>query len=85
MATKFGRSIETHSRLTPVEAEARAESAPRLDLPSRPRRNRRSDWVRRLVRETILTADDLIWPLFLTEGSGQRIPVDCIGRDHHRC
>jgi porphobilinogen synthase len=75
MAIKFGRPIENRARLTPVEAEAPAESAPRLDLPSRPRRNRRAEWVRRLVRETLLTTDDLIWPLFLTEGSGQRIPV----------
>src|SRR3954471_58874 len=34
----------------------------------RMRRNRRADWSRRLVRETTLTVDDLIWPLFLTEG-----------------
>ncbi|GGE77736.1 porphobilinogen synthase [Stappia taiwanensis] len=34
------------------------------------RRNRRTDWSRRLVREVSLTVDDLIWPLFLTEGEG---------------
>ncbi len=33
------------------------------------RRNRRTDWSRRLVRESTLTVDDLIWPLFLTEGT----------------
>ena len=32
------------------------------------RRTRRTDWMRRLVRENSLTADDLIWPLFLIEG-----------------
>ena len=32
------------------------------------RRLRRSDPLRRLVRETRVTPDDLIWPLFVTEG-----------------
>ncbi len=41
----------------------------------RPRRNRRSDWARRLVRENVLTAGDLIWPLFVVEGRGVREPV----------
>ncbi|MER2607092.1 MAG: porphobilinogen synthase [Siculibacillus sp.] len=36
----------------------------------RMRRNRRTDWSRRLVRETVLTVDDLIWPLFVIEGDG---------------
>lgn len=35
----------------------------------RPRRNRRFDWTRRMVRENTLTRDDLIAPLFLIEGS----------------
>jgi porphobilinogen synthase len=74
MAIKFGRPLESPARLTPVKADASAESGPRLDLPSRPRRNRRAEWARRLARETVLTRDDLIWPLFLTEGNS-RIPV----------
>ncbi len=36
------------------------------------RRNRRTDWSRRLVRESRLTADDLIWPCFTIEGQGVR-------------
>ncbi|MFN0263423.1 porphobilinogen synthase [Tepidamorphus sp. 3E244] len=40
------------------------------------RRNRKSDWSRRMVREARLSADDLIWPIFVTEGSGTREPVD---------
>jgi porphobilinogen synthase len=75
MAIKFGRPIEPRARLAQVEADAPAESATRLDLPSRPRRNRRAEWARRLICEAVLTADDLIWPLFLTEGSGTRVPV----------
>jgi len=42
-------------------------------LPIRPRRNRTSDAVRRLVRETTLTPSDLIWPLFVVEGKKQPI------------
>jgi porphobilinogen synthase len=71
MALKYGRPIETHARLTPVEAEVTPEGA-RLDLTVRPRRNRRAEWSRRMVRETVLTTDDLIWPLFLVDGSKKR-------------
>ena len=39
------------------------------------RRNRTDAWVRRMVRETTLTTDDLIWPLFVTDGEGVREPV----------
>jgi porphobilinogen synthase len=71
MAIKFGRPIGFQAQLAPVESEA--ESAP-LDLRVRPRRNRRAEWSRRLVREHTLTADDLIWPLFVVEGD-KRVPV----------
>jgi porphobilinogen synthase len=43
-------------------------SPPPLDLPRRPRRNRKAEWMRRMVRETRLSVDDLIWPIFVTEG-----------------
>ena len=33
----------------------------------RMRRNRRTDWSRRLVAESTLTINDLIWPIFLAE------------------
>ncbi len=39
------------------------------------RRNRRADWSRRLVRETVLTVDDLIWPIFLVDGDHVRQAV----------
>jgi len=42
----------------------------------RMRRNRRTEWSRRLVRETTLSVDDLIWPIFLTDGEKRRDPVD---------
>ena len=41
----------------------------------RMRRNRKADWTRRLVRETSLTVDDLIWPIFIVPGSGIVEPV----------
>jgi len=68
MAIKYGRPIE--ARLAPVEAKAA-----RLDISVRPRRNRKADWTRRLVAETMLTVDDLIWPLFLVDGSKTRAVV----------
>jgi len=39
------------------------------------RRNRRTDWSRRLVREASLTTDDLIWPIFVIEGENRREPI----------
>ena len=44
----------------------------RLLLSHRPRRNRKSEWSRRLVRENALTAADLIWPVFLIEGVSRK-------------
>jgi porphobilinogen synthase len=38
------------------------------------RRLRQADWVRRLVRETVLTPADLIWSMVVHEGDGQ-VPV----------
>ena len=42
---------------------------------TRMRRMRRDDFSRRLMRETRLSPDDFIYPLFVLEGSGQREPV----------
>src|SRR5215467_8003563 len=77
MAIKFGRPLEATVRFSPVEARSvEAKSVPaRLDLTVRPRRNRQSEWVRRMVREHVLTTDDLIWPLFLVDGERKRVPV----------
>ncbi|MGE0338734.1 MAG: porphobilinogen synthase [Xanthobacteraceae bacterium] len=52
-----------------------AEKNTNLGLTTRMRRNRRTDWSRRLVRENALTTDDLIWPLFIAEGTNYREPV----------
>ena len=43
-----------------------------MSYPStRMRRMRRDDFSRRLMRETMLTANDLIWPVFVHEGHGR--------------
>jgi porphobilinogen synthase len=74
MAIKFGRPIEARTRLAPVD-DGIAADAGRLDLPTRLRRNRRSDWARRMVQENVLTAGDLIWPLFVMDGDNKRAPI----------
>ena len=76
MAIKFGRPLE-RGRLEPAALpQGRDAPADRLDLPIRLRRNRRAEWARRLVREVVLTTDDLIWPLFLVDGAKVRAGVD---------
>ncbi|HEX2667695.1 MAG TPA: porphobilinogen synthase [Gammaproteobacteria bacterium] len=48
-------------------------SRPRGGYPAiRPRRMRRDGFSRRLMRETRLTADDFIYPVFVIEGKGKR-------------
>ena len=47
-----------------------------MELTKRPRRLRCSEAVRSLVRETHLRVDDLICPLFVTEGANTRAPID---------
>jgi porphobilinogen synthase len=42
---------------------------------ARLRRNRRDDFSRRLVRENVLTTNDLIYPVFVMEGKGIEQPV----------
>jgi porphobilinogen synthase len=71
MAIKFGRPIEMRD----VSRHQATTSAPALDLTVRPRRNRKAEWARRLVRENVLTTDDLIWPLFLVDGHNVRSPI----------
>jgi porphobilinogen synthase len=49
-----------------------AERRTSLDLRQRPRRLRRSEAIRALVRETRLSADMFLYPLFVCSGEGQR-------------
>jgi porphobilinogen synthase len=61
------------SKLSPFPRPS-AQEAPSslLNLSHRPRRNRKAEWSRRLVRENVLTTNDLIWPLFVVEGASGR-------------
>ncbi len=70
MAIKFGRPIEMRDNPRDV-----GNATPSLDLTTRMRRNRKSEWARRLVRENVLTTDDLIWPLFVVDGKNTRAPI----------
>ena len=40
------------------------------------RRNRKTDWSRRLIRENTLSASDLIWPIFIREGKNIKEPIN---------
>ncbi|HET6543878.1 MAG TPA: porphobilinogen synthase [Chryseolinea sp.] len=42
----------------------------------RPRRNRKSETIRAMVEETSVTTNDLIYPLFLLDGSSQKVEVN---------
>ena len=39
------------------------------------RRNRKTDWSRRLVRENNLSPNDLIWPIFIKDGKNIKEPI----------
>ncbi|MDO9411895.1 MAG: porphobilinogen synthase [Pseudolabrys sp.] len=79
MAIKFGRPLQ--QKIGFMTGEQESGQSPGfgahtpLDLPTRMRRNRRSEWARRLVREHTVTADDLIWPIFVRDGDNVRQPV----------
>jgi len=74
MAIKFGRPLERSIGFVPV-THSEGEAHGPLDLTVRMRRNRRADWARRMVRENVLTTDDLIWPVFVMDGQKARQPV----------
>jgi porphobilinogen synthase len=75
MAIKYGRPIESRTRVVPIDPAASGKAATRLDLTERPRRLRRAEWIRRMLREHALSTADLIWPLFVADGQKSRMPV----------
>jgi len=75
MAIKFGRPLQQKIGFVPLDPQAAEGQSPALDLSMRMRRNRRNEWTRRMVRENQITADDLIWPVFITDGENARAPV----------
>ena len=42
---------------------------------TRMRRNRKTDWARRLIRESDLSPNDLIWPIFIRDGKNIKEPI----------
>jgi porphobilinogen synthase len=62
------------TRSTP-QTPAQPTNARQLDLPKRLRRLRRSSAIRAMVRETRLSPDIFLYPLFVCPGSGQRREV----------
>jgi porphobilinogen synthase len=68
-------SSEPKAKIAPFPSRTEAPAAEKLGLTHRPRRNRKSEWARRLVRENVLTTDDLIWPLFVIDGEKRTEPV----------
>ncbi len=46
-----------------------------INLPQRPRRNRKTQAIRDLVQETHVTVNDLLFPLFLTLGDNKKVEV----------
>ena len=64
------------SRKPPPEKNTQNPASAAGSFPAtRLRRNRKANWSRRLVAENTLSPADLIWPLFITEGSAKRTPV----------
>jgi porphobilinogen synthase len=65
------RAPSTRSSAPPVNPPAPSGVFPRVRM----RRNRRAGWIRELVRESRLAPSDLIWPVFVVEGTSSRQPV----------
>jgi porphobilinogen synthase len=62
---------EARTTVAPEPAEMLQSGYPSIRM----RRNRKAPWARRLVRENTLTADDLIWPIFVADGHDREEPV----------
>ncbi|MEZ5526107.1 MAG: porphobilinogen synthase [Gammaproteobacteria bacterium] len=59
----------------PNDTTKPSNSTARCFPTTRMRRMRRDEFSRRLMRETRLSTDDLIYPMFIVEGSGERQPI----------
>jgi porphobilinogen synthase len=69
LAQRRSEHIERAAEIAPADLATGCYPAVRM------RRNRKTSWSRRLVAENVLTAADLIWPIFVVEGRGKREPV----------
>lgn len=52
-----------------------SENSTSSTITNRPRRLRRTETLRRMVRENALTVDDLIYPMFVMSGSQQKVEI----------
>jgi porphobilinogen synthase len=79
----FGLEFKpNHGFIAPVlTSPAIADPPSKFNLPIRPRRNRKSKAVRSLVRETSLAPSDLIYPLFIHEGTSDE-PISSMPQCH---
>ena len=55
----------------------------KFNLPLRPRRLRKNDAIRRLVRENNITMDDLIYPLFVRDGNNLKYEIKSMPGIYH--
>ncbi len=61
-----------------IRAKAAGRSVDEITGSRRLRRMRKADWSRRLVLENLLSVDDLIWPIFIVDGSNRREPIEAM-------
>jgi len=74
--SSLATACEVEENVMPFNGGTISFTAPTPGFPTtRMRRNRRTDWSRRLVAENRLGVDDLIWPVFVHSGDEARIPV----------
>src|SRR5438067_11144185 len=60
-----------------------SRSIEQADLTKRPRRLRRTESIRALVRETVVNAEDLIYPLFVVPDSPPHVEIKSMPRACH--
>jgi porphobilinogen synthase len=76
-------SAEQIADRLPIRTEAREGEEIAAALIHRPRRLRRLDSLRRLVRETRLSVDDFVYPLFVVHGQEIREEIDSMPGTYH--
>jgi porphobilinogen synthase len=68
------RKVDPHTPRQPDSRSVLEPATPGFPT-TRMRRNRAQSWSRRLVAENVLTPADLIWPVFVVDGTATRVPV----------
>ena len=66
----FPRAVQEAGRGPSPSAPAALGAFPQVRM----RRNRTDDWVRRMIAESALTSDDMLWPVFLRES--EAVPAE---------